>query len=283
MKTCKKALAILLALCMMMSAMMITSSAEDAALVGFRVDSGKVLATASGDAETVTQLELTISADNDAVFSKVSSAEITICDFDYMIARSFLAGALAADNLEDWDAFAEVQVDEIVASATIAKAKAVSCTDNKLVLDVYSTGGAKGAKLVDFQIEIMNEVLPFDQLAFVFPEGVLQTTAGTKSEKSYEEVYVDGLAPKTVPLPSIVNEIVEDIFTENYYGIITKALPLLPFLIFVVPALVSMAVSRLDDAYAVYGLKVSDLLPDAMKVLKKFIPVLVNMLISEIF
>ena len=137
MKTCKKSLAVVLCLCMMLSVMVFSASAEDVAQpIGITITEGKAVKLKEGDPETVLQLELTVTAKTDerdlplATFDTVNTdAEITIYEGLYVGIYEMMSEVLS------------VSENDVLNTGTIAKAKPVSYADGKLTLDVFSKNG----------------------------------------------------------------------------------------------------------------------------------------------
>lgn len=291
MKTCKKALAIVLCLCMMLSVMVFSASAEDSTdkTVGMRLMSVEAV-TKNGDPETVLQLKMDLSAYTDengqplATFTGVDKTkEIKI----YEGLSLYLNGLVNELELAFSEDITEDDLDAFIANmdkSFIGTAKPVDFKDGILTVDVKSKDGADGTKMVSVAVkgldaldkELDGELSKgFGMFVFDIPEGLL--TAGDKvSEEFFGECLVDGLTPVTVEVPALIANIVNDIFNENYFGLITTGLMLLPFLFIVVPVLLNIIVAKANTVFQVYGINANEMVRDAWKVVKKFLPTLIN-------
>ena len=267
MKACKKMLAALLSVLMILSVAAVPASAEDAQPASFKIESVTATKFAEDDAQTVLQMEIVISAADASVqFDTLNNqSEITVCEGVYAYTSYGLAtvrGELDGDlPKEERDARSE----EFLKSAAVATLRPVAYTDGVLVADVYSTDGTPGAKIVSFQTSSYTKAI--NAFVFLFPEGLLKDSAsGTVSRKYNAAVSVTGdLAIRMLDMPIIVVLILGAITSGNYKSLI-RYLPLLPVMVFVLPPLfinsLSNTVKILTD---VYGLDYEGLVKNALK------------------
>lgn len=275
MKTCKRTLAFILCLCMLLSVMVFSASAEDAAQpVGITITEGKAVKLKEGDPETVLQLELTVTAKTDerdlplATFDKVNTdAEITIYEGLYVGIYEMMAEVLT------------VSENDVLKTGTIAKAKPVSYADGKLTLDVFSTNGEAGAKMISIQLHGM---LESDLGGFIFdiPEGLLsESNSGKKSAAGALGASIAGLSVKELKPPALVTGILNDMEDGNMGGLIGKAALVLPFAFIILPIVLMTIASRANKIYKIYGINVYKIVGDAWRALHKIIPYLISELL----
>ena len=279
MKTCKKLLAVLLSVCMLLSAAAITASAEDGKTVEIFTGTGNVQATKfdANDPETVLQLQVKLPAPNGVAFDTLdTSKEVLIGEGLYLYAYRYIQMILKGE--EHYDGLTEEQLIEemmpIVNSAVFAIGKPVSYENDVLTLDVYSKDGKPGAKMVSFSVSFYDE--PVNLFFGLMPEGTLKDskTGVTNSDYSGFGGSVEGLAVHPVKLPGLVEKILSAVFKGEYQSLI----PMIPVVVFLLPFLMLSLVSRVQKAYDIYGINIRPLANDAWKALKRYLPELLGQL-----
>ncbi len=274
MKTCKKALAIVLSLCMLLSMTAICASADNVTIwyVPVKVTSAKAVSFKEGDPETVMRLELNVervsSGESSAPagsFEKVdTNAEITIYD------------GLYVSVYETLSAITEVDDQNVFETAMIAKAKPVSYENGVLTVDVFSKNGEAGAKMVSMKFDAF-EASGLGGFYFDFPRGMLSDADGLLfNNAGRSNANVDGLQIKTLELPSLVKSIFNDFATGNFSGLLGKAIFILPLSFIIIPILLKKMESSTQKVYDIYGISVHQLFADAGKAVRKIIPYLIG-------
>ncbi|MBQ7543289.1 MAG: hypothetical protein IJT44_13465 [Clostridia bacterium] len=267
MKACKKYLAVLLSVLMILSVAAVPASAEDAEKASLRIVSVTATKFAENDSQTVLQMELVIAcADASVQFDTLNNpSEITVCEgfyayVSYGIAtvRGELENSLPK---EEYDAKSE----EILKSAAVATLRPVAFTDGVLLADVYSTDGTPGAKIVSFQTSSYTQAI--NAFALLIPEGLLKDSAsGTISKRTHAAVSVTGdLAERMLNMPLVVVMVLGAVTSGNYKSLL-RFLPLLPILIFVLPPLFINSISNAERILSdVYGLDYKGLVHNALR------------------
>lgn len=197
MNTCKKAIALILSLCLLLSVFVFSAAAEETKKATELVV-GTITATKvkSDDPETVLQL---------AIQASSGSQEAAFDSFDPNAELSIYSGAYSVLN------YTEEEIEEWL----IAKAKPVSYENGILTVDVYAKDGTSGAKLVSLLFD--ETVFPRDEgnanfiglrfpapFAIRFPEGLLKgSDAGSVfSGSKIEKVEIEGTVTKEIKVPS---------------------------------------------------------------------------------
>lgn len=269
----KRILAIILCLMTILSSMAIIVSAEEAEdnTVGVVVEKIEAVKVKDDDSETVLQLALTVSAETDenerllAVFDEVNKdAEIVI--YEGLFDMIYLMVNELSGTAEDLN------------FVVVAKAKPISFADGIMTLDVYGKDGTPGAKMITMQIDDFDGA-DINEFIFEFPQGLLKDSKSGKissDDAAYNRV--EGLAARGVKLPRTIKKIVNAIMNEDFGSLITTVLFILPFAFIVIPILISIVSSRLQDVYDVYDIDVKKILKTAWKNLKKAIPNLLGLI-----
>ena len=274
MKTCKKALAILLCFLMATSCTMLSVLAEDAEPELVRASVSGVQATKfdAADPEKVLQLQMFVSAS--ATLDAVDpAAQVAVYENLYLTAYTFLAKYIEKSD---------EQMQAIKADAQIAMLKPVSLDNGVLTLDVYSKDGAAGAKMISFTLPfIPNEEIrqqSFNAFLFDFPQGMLKNSeTGAYTESFSETEMVMGLASREVRLPSWAEKIVSA-FVGGDTSALLKLLPMAPLILLFAPLFIRSLASKVQKTYNVYGISLNGLVKDASKAIRKLIPTLLSQL-----
>ncbi|MCR5151195.1 MAG: hypothetical protein K6B52_08240 [Clostridiales bacterium] len=274
MKTCKKALAVMLSLLMAFTALGISACAENVTkwYVPVSVTNAKAVAFKDGDPKTVTRLELTVvsnaSAGSEAPADPFDTfdpnAEITIYEGTFISVSNTVAQILGKE------------ADNAFADAVIAKAKPVAFANGVLTLDVFSKNGETGAKMFAIQIDNF-ETGTVSEFYFDFPEEMLSLSSGTKYSKATRTTaHVDGLQSEKLELPSLIRRMFSDFSTGKFGALIGKVFLILPIALLLVPILMKSLENNAQKVYNNYGINVHSLFSDAQKAVRKILPYFIN-------
>ena len=272
MKTCKKALAVLLCILTALSCTTLCVCAEDAAEpITASISGVKATKFDPSDPETVLQLQMNVSS-SAAIDAVNPDAQIPVYEELYIMAYTFIAKYLEKSDAE---------MQKIQADAQIATLKPVSVADGVLTLDVYSKDGKAGAKMISFALPFVPldaAKAGFNAFLFAFPQGALKnSTTGAVNEAFSESETVQGLASRDVRLPSWAEKLVSAFFAGDTSALL-KFVPALPLIVLFAPLILRSVASKVQKVYNVYGISLNGLVKDASKAIRKLIPSLLSQL-----
>ena len=245
MKICQKTIAVILSLCLLLSALAVSAAAEETREpVQITIERVEATQLKSDDQETVLQLTMTIRAASDengtpaAAFDTFDeNAELTIYEGLYL-------------NLFR---MSERPEEELYQKAAIAKAKPVSYEAGVLTLDVFSTNGLAGAKMVAIGLKDYEDIAMFQ---FDLPEGLLKDSAsGLISMGSEEGIVkqVTGLTVIPVQLPLTIATFLKGFITGNT-TLVTSGIAAT---LFALPVVALITAVRLNRFYSIYNINVT--------------------------
>lgn len=223
MKKSKKVLAIFLVLITVFYMLSVTASAENEENYDMVIVEAKAVTLDKENSQKVLRIELTMGMDDETksfVYDTADSeAEIMISEFSYAYRRAVIDAVSGHDVSDE-------TIKKLCNESEIAKAKAVSFTDNVLTVDIYSIDGNHGAEMVEVDITGFDD---FDSKAFVFkfPEKMFSNSeTGEESGEIYIRADMDGLETVTVEAPLLVRAYFGD---EAVFSLtVLLVLPFLP-------------------------------------------------------
>ena len=273
MKTIKRALAVLLSVCMLLSLTAVAAYAEDVTpeSVSIRIVSARATEVMALDLQTVARLELDLrvlsGSDTYTVptFDKVdTNATIDVYDGLYLTVNDMLSQLL--DKGQD---------DGVYAEALIATAKPVSIRSGVLTVDLFSKNGEKGAKMIAVEIDGF-EGSAVSSFCFDIPYGILSDGSGVTNAGTKMYADVQGLQKMKLELPSLAKRLVKDFATGNLGGVLGKIIFILPIAWILAPILLNKIEKNAQTIYDVYGIDLHPLFADASKAVRRLLPYLIG-------